>query len=139
MILFIIIFVCFALLFFWSRRSNFEKNPDRDYWKPLDDMMPNLERFRKIDEKGFRDVVREIENAKKEQNNLEISARHLCRAVDAFSVLSTLLPSGDSPYHDEIANLSSELAFVGDKVLMDIAEGENKAYQPKINNSGIPY
>jgi len=139
MILFTIIFLSFAFLFFWSRRSNFENNPKINYWKPLDDMMPNLQRFRKVDDKGFMEVVREINNAKKEQNNLELSARHLCRAVDAFSVLSTLLPSGDSPYHDEIANLASELAYVGDKVLMDIAAAENKAYEPKINNSGVPY
>jgi len=139
MILFIIILFCFAFLFFWGRTSNFEKNPKKNYWKPLDDMIPNLQRFKKIDEDGFREVMKEIQNAKKEKDNLELSSRHLCKAVDAFSVLSTLLPAGDSPYHDEIANLSSELAYVGDKVLMDIAASEKKAYEPKINNSGVPY
>ena len=102
-------------------------------------MIPNLQRFKKIDEEGFREVMREIQKAKNEKDNLELSSRHLCKAVDAFSVLSTLLPAGDSPYHDEIANLSSELAYVGDKVLMDIASSEKKAYEPKINNSGVPY
>lgn len=130
--IFLMIFICFVFLFFWGRRSGY--TPPPDLWKEIDELMPSLQRFKKLDRRAYNDMERELELMKREKEP-EIASRHLMRAVDHFSVLTTLLPSGDSPYHEEIGNLSSELAILGDKILMEVAENAKRPYEPKVFNS----
>ena len=137
----------FIAIFFMSRRSNFVKPASIDIWKPVEDLEPKYSRFRDLDPKTYEDFKRELDEAKKElinpnieyikSSNLNRSAKHLRDAADYFSLLSVSLPSGDSPYHDEIADIAVEIVFVGEKVIMNAAEETNQAFTPVITNALI--
>jgi len=70
-------------------------------------------------------------------SNLERSGMYLRRAVDDFSSLSISLPSGDSIYHDEIAELAANLAITGEKVLMEAATETKQTFTPRLLNALI--
>lgn len=143
----ILLIIGFATLFILGRRSTYSKPASVDLWKPIEDMMPNLSRFRELDEATYSRFVNELDEAKKEMLNpdltvlkgdsLERSGMHIRRAVDEFSSLSGSLPSGDSIYHDEIAELAMELALTGDRVLVSAAEETKQPFTPRVLNALI--
>ena len=130
-----------------GRRSGYGKPANPDLWKPVDDMIPNLSRFRDLDPETYARFEKDLESAKKEMISpdvtvlkgvsLERSGRYLRRAVDEFSSLSGSLPSGDSVYHDEIAELAATLAITGERVLMDAAEETKQPFTPRLLNALI--
>ena len=61
------------------------------------------------------------------------------RASDEFSSMAGALPSGDSVYHDEIAELSAELSIVGERVLSKAAEETKQSYTPRLLNALIDW
>ena len=143
----ILLIIGFAILFILGRRSGYGKQVNPDLWKPVDDMLPNLSRFRDLDPETYARFEKDLESAKKEMISpdvtvlkgvsLERSGRYLRRAVDEFSSLSGSLPSGDSVYHDEIAELAASLAITGERVLMDAAEETKQPFTPRLLNALI--
>jgi hypothetical protein len=143
----ILLIIGFAILFMLGRRSGYGKSANPDLWKPVDDMIPNLSRFRDLDPETYTRFEKELDSAKKEMIspditvlkgvNLERSGMYLRRAVDEFSSLAGSLPSGDSVYHDEIAELAASLAITGEKVLLDAAEETKQPFTPRLLNALI--
>ena len=143
----ILLIIGFAIIFMLGRRSGYGKPANPDLWKPVDDMIPNLSRFRDLDPETYARFEKDLESAKKEMISpdvtvlkgvsLERSGRYLRRAVDEFSSLSGSLPSGDSVYHDEIAELAASLAITGERVLMDAAEETKQPFTPRLLNALI--
>ena len=143
----ILLIIGFAILFILGRRSGYGKQVNPDLWKPVDDMLPNLSRFRDLDPDTYARFENELDSAKKEMIspditvlkgvNLERSDMYLRRAVDEFSSLAGSLPSGDSVYHDEIAELAASLAITGERVLMDAAEETKQPFTPRLLNALI--
>ena len=141
MITFLLI-IGFSIIFFLGKRSGYAKPVKKESWKPIDDLLPNLSRFRELDSVTYAKFIDNLELAKKEmfnpyETNLELSSTHLRRAVDDFSSISGSLPSGDSAYHDEIAELAVNLAITGEKILMEAAEETNKPFTPHLMNALI--
>jgi ABC-type Na+ efflux pump permease subunit len=131
----ILLIIGMIIIFSMGRTSGYErKKTPGDVWKPLDDVMPSLSRFRNVDKRTYATMLEYIEEAKKNTSDLAISMRFLRKAVDEFASLSVSLPSGDSDYHDEIAGLAIELGVVGESVLMDIAEEKGKPFTPVFHN-----
>ena len=130
-----------------GRRSGYGKPVNPDLWKPIDDMIPNLSRFRELDPETYARFEKYLDSAKKEMispeisilkgSSLEISGKYLRNAVDEFSSLAGSLPSGDSVYHDEIAELAASLAITGERVLMDAAEETKQPFTPRLLNALI--
>ena len=128
-----------------GRRSGYGKPASPDLWKPIDDMIPNLSRFRNLDPGTYARFEKELDSAKREMINqdatilkgasLDISGNYIRRAVDEFSSLAGSLPSGDSVYHDEIADLAAELAVTGERVLIEAAEQTKQSYTPRLINA----
>ena len=143
----ILLIIGFMTLFILGRRSTYSKPASPDLWKPIDDLMPNLSRFRDLDQETYSRFEKELSRAKEEMinpdptilkgANLERSGMHLRRAADEFSSLAVALPSGDSVYHDEIANLAAELAITGERVLIEAAEQTKQSYTPRLINALI--
>ena len=143
----ILLIIGFAILFMLGRRSGYGKPANPDLWKPVEDMLPNLSRFRELDPETYTRFEKELDSAKKEMVNpdvtvlkgvnLERSGMYLRRAVDEFSSLAGSLPSGDSVYHDEIAELAASLAITGERVLMDAAEETKQPFTPRLLNALI--
>jgi len=141
MITFLII-VGFFIIFFLGKRSGYAKPVEKDSWKPIEDLLPNLSRFRELDSVTYAKFIDNLELAKQElfnpnEVNLELSGTYLRRAVDDFSSISGSLPSGDSVYHDEIAELAVNLAITGEKILMEDAEEIHKSFTPRLLNALI--
>ena len=128
-----------------GRRSGYGKPASPDLWKPIDDMITNLSRFRNLDPGTYARFEKELDSAKREMINpdatilkgasLDISGNYIRRAVDEFSSLAGSLPSGDSVYHDEIADLAAELAVTGERVLIEAAEQTKQSYTPRLINA----
>ena len=143
----ILLIIGFAILFILGRRSGYGKQVNPDLWKPVDDMLPNLSRFRDLDPDTYTRFENELDSAKKEMISpditvlkgvsLERSGRYLRRAVDEFSSLAGSLPSGDSVYHDEIAELAASLVITGERVLVEAAEQTKQSYTPRLINALI--
>jgi hypothetical protein len=133
----ILLIIGFSVIFFLGRRSTYAKPVSSDHWKPIEDLLPNLSRFRELDSDTYAKFIKNIELAKQEMSNPESSGLYLRRAVDDFSSLSGSLPSGDSTYHDEIADLAVNLAITGEKVLMEIAEESKQHFTPRLFNALI--
>ena len=143
----ILLIIGFTVLFIMGRRSGYSKPVSPDLWKPIDDMVPNLSRFRNLDSETYSRFAKELAEAKKEFVNpnlaiikgasLERSGIHLRRAADEFSSIAGSLPSGDSVYHDEIAELAAEFAITGEKVLTQAAEETKQSYTPRLLNALI--
>ena len=143
----ILLIIGFAILFILGRRSGYGKQVNPDLWKPVDDMLPNLSRFRDLDPDTYARFENELDSAKKEMISpditvlkgvsLERSGRYLRRAVDEFSSLAGSLPSGDSVYHDEIAELAASLVITGERVLVEAAEQTKQSYTPRLINALI--
>jgi hypothetical protein len=143
----ILLIIGFAIIFILGRRSGYGKPVNPDLWKPVDDMLPNLSRFRDLDPVTYARFEKELDSAKKEMISpdvtvlkgvsLERSGMYLRRAVDEFSSLAGALPSGDSVYHDEIAELAATLAITGERVLMDAAEETKQPFTPRLLNALI--
>lgn len=143
----ILLIIGFAVLFILGRRSGYSKSASKDLWKPIDDMLPNLSRFRDLDPNAYLRFETELTSAKREftspdisllkGSNLDRSGMHLMRASDEFSSMAGALPSGDSVYHDEIAELSAELSIVGERVLSKAAEETKQSYTPRLSNALI--
>jgi hypothetical protein len=143
----ILLIIGFVTLFILGRRSAYSKPVSPDLWKPIEDLMPNLSRFRDLDQETYSRFEKELSRAKEEMlnpdltilkgANLERSGMHLRRAADQFSSLAGALPSGDSVYHDEIASLAAELAITGERVLVEAAEQTKQSYTPRLLNALI--
>ena len=143
----ILLIIGFSILFILGRRSGYGKPVNPDLWKPIDDMIPNLSRFRDLDKETYSRFVKELSRAKEEMISpdvsvlkgvsLERSGMYLRRAVDEFSSLAGALPSGDSIYHDEIAELAASLAITGEQVLVNAAEETKQTFTPRILNALI--
>ena len=143
----ILLIIGFSILFILGRRSGYGKQVNPDLWKPVDDLMPNLSRFRDLDPDTYTRFENELDSAKKEMISpditvlkgvsLERSGRYLRRAVDEFSSLAGSLPSGDSVYHDEIAELAASLVITGERVLVEAAEQTKQSYTPRLINALI--
>jgi hypothetical protein len=143
----ILLIIGFAIIFILGKRSGYGKPVSPDLWKPIDDMIPNLSRFRDLDPETYTRFERELESAKKEMISpdvtilkgisLERSGMYLRRAVDEFSSLAGSLPSGDSIYHDEISELAASLAITGERVLVNAAEETKQSFTPRILNALI--
>ena len=128
-----------------GRRSGYGKPASPDLWKPIDDMIPNLSRFRNLDPDTYARFEKKLDSAKREMINpdatilkgasLDISGNYIRRAVDEFSSLAGSLPSVDSVYHDEIADLAAELAVTGERVLIEAAEQTKQSYTPRLINA----
>jgi len=141
----ILLIIGFVTLFILGRRSAYSKPVSPDLWKPIDDMLPNLSRFRDLDPETYTRFEKELESAKREMINpdttilkgvnLERSGMYFRRAVDEFSCLSGSLPSGDSVYHDEIAELAASLAITGERVLVNAAEETQQPFTPRLLNA----
>jgi len=137
----------FMAIFFMGRRSTFVKPASVDIWKPVDELEPRYSRFRELDPKTYEAFKNELDEAKKELlnpsieylkgSNLNRSAKHLRDAVDYFSLLTGSLPSGDSPYHEEITEIAIEIAVVGEKAIIDAAEETNQVFTPFMTNALI--
>lgn len=137
----------FIAIFVMGRKSTFVKPASVDIWKPVEDLEPKYSRFRELDPKTYQAFKNELDEAKKELlnpgieflkgSNLNRSAKHLRDAVDYFSLLTASLPSGDSPYHEEIAEIAIEIAVVGEKAIIDAAEETNQAFTPFMTNALI--
>jgi len=110
-------------------------------------MIPNLSRFRDLDKETYSRFVKELSRAKEEMISpdvsvlkgvsLERSGMYLRRAVDEFSSLAGALPSGDSVYHDEIAELAATLAITGERTLLAAAEETKQSFTPRLLNALI--
>ena len=143
----ILLIICFVIIFILGRRSGYSKSANPELWKPVDDILPNLSRFRDLDQVTYGRFEKELDYAKKEMINpdltilkgasLERSGMHLRRAVDEFSSLAGALPSGDSVYHDEIAELAATLAITGENVLLKAAEETKQSFTPRLMNALI--
>jgi len=144
----ILLIIGFAVIFILGRRrSGYGKPVNPDLWKPVDDLIPSLSRFRDLDSVTYARFEKELDSAKKEMISpdvtvlkgvsLERSGRYLRRAVDEFSSLAGSLPSGDSIYHDEIAELAATLAITGERVLLDAAEETKQPFTPRLLNALI--
>ena len=143
----ILLIIGFAILFILGRRSGYGKQVNPDLWKPVDDMLPNLSRFRDLDPVTYARFEKELDSAKKEMVSpdvtvlkgvsLERSGMYLRRAVDEFSSLAGSLPSGDSVYHDEIAELAASLVITGERVLIEAAEETKQPFTPRLLNALI--
>jgi hypothetical protein len=143
----ILLIIGFSILFILGRRSAYTKPASSDLWKPIEDLLPNLSRFRNLDSVTYEKFMENLNLSKKEMinpditiirgSNLERSGMYLRRAVDDFSSLSISLPSGDSVYHDEIAELAANLAITGEKVLMEAATETKKTFTPRLLNALI--
>jgi len=141
----ILLIIGFSIIFMLGRRSGYGKPASPDLWKPIDDMIPNLSRFRNLDPGTYARFEKELDSAKREMINpdatilkgasLDISGNYIRRAVDEFSSLAGSLPSGDSVYHDEIADLAAELAVTGERVLIEAAEQTKQSYTPRLINA----
>jgi len=143
----ILLIIGFAIIFILGKRSGYGKPVSPDLWKPIDDMIPNLSRFRDLDPDTYARFEKELESAKIEMINpdvtilkgvsLERSGMYLRRAVDEFSSLAGSLPSGDSVYHDEISELAASLAITGERVLVNAAEETKQSFTPHLLNALI--
>jgi len=143
----ILLIIAFIIIFLLGRRSGYGKPTNPDLWKPIDDMLPNLSRFSELDPVAYARFEQELNLAKEEMISpdvtilkgvsLERSGMHLRRAVDEFSSLSGSLPSGDSVYHDEIAELSATLMITGESVLIKAAEETKQPFTPRLLNALI--
>lgn len=143
----ILLIIGFSILFILGRRSTYAKPSSPNLWKPIEDLLPNLSRFRDLDSVTYEKFMENLNLAKKEMinpditiirgSNLERSGMYLRRAVDDFSSLSISLPSGDSVYHDEIAELAANLAITGEKVLMEAATETKQTFTPRLLNALI--
>jgi hypothetical protein len=141
----ILLIIGFSIIFMLGRRSGYGKPASPDLWKPIDDMIPNLSRFRNLDPDTYARFEKKLDSAKREMINpdatilkgasLDISGNYIRRAVDEFSSLAGSLPSGDSVYHDEIADLAAELAVTGERVLIEAAEQTKQSYTPRLINA----
>ena len=131
----ILLIVAALVIIVMGRTSGYTrtKTPG-DPWKPLDDLVPSLSRFRNVDTKTYTKVINILDKAKKETSDLAISMRYIRDAVDEFSSMSSSLPSGDSEYHDEISELANQLGLIGESVLMDIAEEKGISFIPVFHN-----
>jgi len=143
----ILIIIGFAIIFILGRRSGYGKPVSPDLWKPVDDLLPSLSRFRDLDPVTYTRFEKELDLSKKEMISpdvtilkgvsLERSGRHLRSAVDEFSSLAGALPSGDSVYHDEIAELAATLAITGERTLLAAAEETKQSFTPRLLNALI--
>ena len=143
----IFLIICFSIIFILGRRSTYVKPSNPDLWKPVDDMIPNLSRFRDLDPITYTRFEKELDMAKKEvvnpditilkNDNLERSGRYLRHAVDEFSSLAGSLPSGDSIYHDEISELAATLAITGEQALVNAAKETKQSFTPRLLNALI--
>jgi len=136
MIFFIIIgFIIIYII--GNRFSSGYTNPEiEDNLKPLDALLPKMSRFSKLDPETYNKFMKEINEFKK-FDDLDVSSRHLRTAIDEFASMSGALPSGDSPYHEEIAMLASELGITGEQILMNISEKTKKHFTPRLLNALI--
>ena len=143
----ILLIIGFVTLFILGHRSAYSKPASPDLWKPIEDLMPTLSRFRDLDQETYSRFEKELSRSKEEMlnpdltilkgANLERSGMHLRRAADEFSSLAGALPSGDSVYHDEIAELAAELAITGERVLIEAAGQTKQSYTPRLINALI--
>jgi hypothetical protein len=135
MIFFIIIgFIIIYII--GNRFSGYTNSEIEDNLKPLDELLPKMSRFANLDPETYNKFMREINEFKK-FDDLDVSSRHLRTAIDEFASMSGALPSGDSPYHEEIAMLASELGITGEQILMNISEKTKKHFTPRLLNALI--
>ena len=135
MIFFIIIgFIIIYII--GNRFSGYTNSEIEDNLKPLDELLPKMSRFANLDPETYNKFMKEINEFKK-FDDLDVSSRHLRTAVDEFASMSGALPSGDSPYHEEIAMLASELGITGEQILMSISEKTKKHFTPRLLNALI--
>jgi hypothetical protein len=135
MIFFIIIgFIIIYII--GNRFSGYTNSEIEDNLKPLDELLPKMSRFANLDPETYNKFMKEINEFKK-FDDLDVSSRHLRTAIDEFASMSGALPSGDSPYHEEIAMLASELGITGEQILMNISEKTKKHFTPRLLNALI--
>jgi len=135
MIFFIIIgFIIIYII--GNRFSGYTNSEIEDNLKPLDELLPKMSRFANLDPETYNKFMKEINEFKK-FDDLDVSSRHLRTAIDEFASMSGALPSGDSPYHEEIAMLASELGITGEQILMSISEKTKKHFTPRLLNALI--
>jgi len=135
MIFFIII--GFLIIYILGKRfSGYTTEEIEDKLKPLNTLLSNASRFVKLDPETYNKFIKEIDEFKK-FDDLDVSSRHLRKAVDEFASIAGALPSGDSPYHEEIAMLAAEIGITGEQILLDIAENTQKHFTPRFLNALI--
>ena len=127
----------FIIIYILGRRfSGYTTTEIEDKLKPLDELVSNMSRFANLDSETYKKFTKEVTEFKK-FDDLDVSSRHLRKAVDEFASIAGALPSGDSPYHDEIGMLAAEFGITGEKILADIAENTKKHFTPLFLNALI--
>src|SRR5210317_2424722 len=69
----ILLIIGFAIIFILGKRSGYGKPVSPDLWKPIDDMIPNLSRFRDLDPDTYARFEKELESAKIEMINPDVT------------------------------------------------------------------